>query len=149
MIDSNRVQGVTLIELMIALAIIGIVAAVAVPLITGYVGTSREAVLRDNIKTIRLFQEEYRLRNRAFVEGTYDPSSPNAADGLKDLLGWEPGTEQDQITYVVECDADTADADDPHCLRSSGYSVTATHADYPSDDVCIQFEADGNPGDSC
>ncbi|MDZ7686898.1 MAG: prepilin-type N-terminal cleavage/methylation domain-containing protein [Gammaproteobacteria bacterium] len=149
MIDRNRIQGVTLIELMIALAIIGIVAAVAAPFITGYVGTSREAVLRDNIKTIRLFQEEYRLRNRSYVEGTYDPSNPDAAGGLKDLTGWEPGTDKDLITYAVACDTDTSDAADPDCIRSSGYSVTATHADYPSDAVCIQYGADGYAEGDC
>ncbi len=149
MIDKNKQVGITLIELMITVAILGIVAAISAPFLTEYVSTGREAVMRDNINTIRLFQEDYKLQNRAYVEGTYNPSAPSASGGLKDLLGWEPRTEQDKITYVVACDADTADSSDPECQRSSGYTVTATHSDYSSDPVCMSFSATGREDGDC
>lgn len=136
MFNPHASRGVTLIELMIAVGIIGIIAAVAVPLVTGYVSTSRTAVMRENIQTIRLFQDEYRLRRRTFVEGTYDPANPDASGGLKDILGWEPRTEVDTITYVVSCEADGTD---PECTRASGYTVTATNSLYPDEPVCVGF----------
>lgn len=146
--DKNNNKGVTLIELMIAIAIIGLVAAIAAPLMTEYVSTSREGVLRNNIQSIRLFQDDYRVRNRAFAEGTYTPGDA-ANQGLRAILGWAPASGEDVVTYVVECNSPTADAGDPNCLRSSGYTVTATHESYPSAPVCMAFSSDGSLAGDC
>ena len=62
-----RARGFTLIELMIAVAIIAIIAAVALPAYTGYIATSREGVLVSNISTIEIFQEDFNLRNGAYL----------------------------------------------------------------------------------
>ncbi|MEX2489414.1 MAG: prepilin-type N-terminal cleavage/methylation domain-containing protein [Pseudomonadales bacterium] len=130
----NRYQGFSLIELMITVAIVGILAAVAIPMYSGYISTARESVMRNNIQTIRSFQEDYRLRERRYISGTYDPADPDASGGLKDRLGWEPRSETDDITYVVTCGT-VATA--PECTVNGGYTVTAT--DSEGHEVTVDF----------
>jgi len=72
----HKNRGVTLIELMIAVAIIGIIAAGAFPIYNDYIVTARSSVMVSNIQSIHLFQEERRLDRGEYVEGTYSPASP-------------------------------------------------------------------------
>lgn len=134
--DKARMRGFTLIELMIAVGIIGIIAAIAFPMYQDYITTARVSVMNDAIQSIRLMQEDRRLSKGEFVEGTYDPANPSAAGGLTAELGWAPRSTVDVITYVVTCTTDGATS--PECARTSGYTVTATHAD-GGDPVSIIF----------
>ena len=53
----KKYAGVTLVELMITLAIIGVLSAVAIPMYTDFIATARQAVMSDNIGSIILFEE--------------------------------------------------------------------------------------------
>ncbi len=99
-----------------ALAIIAILSAVAVPLYRDYVQTSREGALLAGINTLALFQEDHRLRT-----GSYLLEAANAAE-ITAAISWRPST-GDATTYRI---ADGGDGN---------YQVTAT--DTAGTTVCV------------
>lgn len=107
----NRADGFTLIELMIVVAIIALISAIALPLYSGYVETSQEGVLMNNISSIEVFQEDARLRTGAYVAGSYDVAGGDTS--LSDPpLNWDPRDEE--VVYDV-------------VLVGNSYRITATH----------------------
>ncbi len=107
---------ISLIELMITVAVMGIIVAIGYPIYTDYIETARVGALRSNIESIRLLEEDFKLSTGSYVAGTYDPADPDNAAGLKEVLGWQPRTASDNITYVI-------------ILSSNGFTVTATDDD--------------------
>jgi type IV pilus assembly protein PilE len=100
-------EGFTLIELMVAVAIIAIISAVAIPAYRDYVDTAQEAVLVQNIDTMRLFQEDWRLRNGSYALGTWDASTDawDPATTADAGFDWVPQGDSGEITYVVTAPA--------------------------------------------
>lgn len=107
-------RGFSLIELMVAVAILAILTAIAVPLYNDYIDTAEEGVLTQNVSTMRIFQEDYRLREGTYLNGQWDP---NGTQDLEANLGWAPNQDGKDVTYTVS----GADA--------NGYTVTATDGD--------------------
>lgn len=70
-------SGVTLIEMMVVLVIIGIVAALVVPNVIGRPDEARAAVAGADLRTVAASLEMYRLDNRTY---------PTTAQGLKALI---------------------------------------------------------------
>ena len=117
-------NGFTLVELMIAIAIAAILGSLAMTAYNGYVSSSRESALLRTLQSVKLVQEDRRLRSGEYVEGAYDPTNPSVSGGLASTLGWNPSDPSLEISLVAECQADgTA----PECARGSGVKVTATH----------------------
>jgi prepilin-type N-terminal cleavage/methylation domain-containing protein len=109
-------RGVSLIELMVAVGIIGVISAIALPLYQDYAVVARQGVMVDNMESIRLFEEEERLSEGRYSAGTYDPNDPAAAGGLTALIGWSPRTSTDETIYVVDG------------VSANGFTITATHS---------------------
>ncbi len=126
MFRQNRQSGFTLIELMIAVAIIAVLASIALPLYSGYIQTSREGALTHDINTIRVFEEDYKLRKGTYLGGNY---TGGAADASLAPLGWDP--QKDDVDFAVVANADVS------------YQVTAT--DDTGVSLCLEFPS----GNSC
>ena len=121
---SHPKNGFTLVELVIAIAIAAILGSLAMTAYNGYVSSSRESALLQTLQSVKLVQEDRRLRLGEYVEGAYDPTNPSVSGGLASTLGWNPSDPNVEISLVAECQADgTA----PECARGSGVKVTATH----------------------
>ena len=60
-------NGFNLIELMIVVALIGILAAIAVPIYTNYVYRSKQTEAKTLLMTIKTEQEQYRAENQRYT----------------------------------------------------------------------------------
>ncbi len=109
-------KGFSLIELMIVVAVMAIVAAVAMPVYNGYIQTSREGVLVNNVVTMEVFQEDFRLRTGNFLVAAANVAAITAA------IDWAP-QDDGNVTYVIT---------DP---GGGSYNVTAT--DVTGTTVCM------------
>jgi len=121
-------RGFSLIELMITLAIPGVVTAIALPIYTGYIETAQQSFMSDSIQTIILLQEEARLSTGSYKSGTYNPADSGNASGLTALIGWAPRTNEDTPTYVAYCLAGFTITVSSNCLSTSrGLTIVATN----------------------
>jgi len=59
-------SGYTLVEMMIVDAILGILAAVAIPAYNGYVATGKEAEAKSGLSNIALLEEQFFAQNRTY-----------------------------------------------------------------------------------
>ncbi len=64
----NKIQGFTLIELMIVVAVIGILASIALPLYADYVLRGKLAEAYSQLATLRIRMEQYYQDNRSYAD---------------------------------------------------------------------------------
>jgi type IV pilus assembly protein PilE len=76
----QKEKGFTLVELLIVVAIIGIITAIAVPQYQGYIQNSRDKVAQNNLRNIYLQQQEYLTDNN-----TYYSSAATCDDYASDI----------------------------------------------------------------
>ncbi len=126
--------GFTLIEIMIAVAIISIVTAIAIPAYNGYITTAKTVAVRANAEPLRLALDDYFLDNGSYVAGTWSPS------GAKTLqtgdLGWRPDGDQNGYNYSVTASAVNS--------NPAWYTITVTNvADATATITCTRTVAAG------
>lgn len=68
--NSRQSNGFTLIELMIAVAIIGILAAIALPAYQNYVREARRSDAMAGLLDLQRQQERWRVNNSSYTSGT-------------------------------------------------------------------------------
>ncbi len=93
----NRTRGFTLLELMIVLTIIAILASVAVPMYQATILRAKEAVLKENLHSLRTVIDQYTADKRTAPQSLEDLI---AAGYLRDVPE-DPITDS-QTTWQVE-----------------------------------------------
>ncbi|MHB8766768.1 MAG: type IV pilin protein [Deferrisomatales bacterium] len=120
-------KGFTLVELMMVVAILGILAAIAVPMYSGYIASSKKAEAKSNLETIRLLQEQYYADRRSYVAGA-DTAALKAA-----LPGFEPG-DPARLYYGYKVEAGAAGI-------ATSFTATATPgANAPAGNLTIDHQ---------
>lgn len=107
-------QGFSLIELMIVVAIIGILSSIALPKYTDYVKKGKAAEATSTLANLKVRMEQYYQDNRTYVGGgcapasgakyfSYSCSSATAtafvlvADGVGDMANFQYTVDQDNV----------------------------------------------------
>ena len=124
----NRNQGFTLIELMIVVAVIGVLAAIAIPNYNEYVQRSRITRAVAALSDMRVKLEQYFQDNRTYVgacaAGTVAPLPP-AGDNPDFTISCPTLT---ATTFVVQADGDGAGASG----KMSGFLYNVNQANQKS-----------------
>ena len=115
-------RGFTLLELMVVVAIIGILSAIALPSYQGYIDQARQATLRSAAQSMAVRQALYRAE-----EGIYSSEGWSPGDGPTET-GWAPSDGADAFTYAINAGSD-------------GYEVTVTDP-ASGDELVVTY---GNP----
>ena len=82
-------QGFTLMELMLVVAIVGILSAVAIPAYNGYMENGRIAECSNEVTAIKLAQKQYFLENNRYFPGTGTDTSSATTSGGNDYTDIE------------------------------------------------------------
>ena len=114
---------------LLAVALVAIISSVGYQFYTGYVETADSAVLLQNIDSMRVFQEDVRVRTGSYGAGTYDFAG--GVTTLRTAIGWTPDDRETAIVYVVNTVASGA-----------GYTATATT---PEGETATKCFGDGCP----
>lgn len=93
----SAVSGFSLLELMIAIAILSVLAAIAIPIYNGYILEGHLTGMRSTMSGMRTILEDYRLEN-----GNYAGDGDMVDDTVDgDPYDWEPTGDSSAYTFAV------------------------------------------------
>ncbi len=115
--NSNRSAGFTLVELMIVMAIIGVLAMVAIPSYVGAVRQAREAVLKEDLHVMRSAID------------SYTADKQKAPQSLDDLVneGYLKSIPADPMTRAKDT-WQTSQSDSLHSLDQTDPGIDDVHS---------------------
>lgn len=130
------IQAFTLIELLIVVAILGILAAIAVPNFKNALTRAKIAQVLGDMKTLETAVEAYRFENNAYSPPYYDPNNYADTFSPNQILWYWMTT---PIRYLASIPSDPfVDSDNPPAQYQAGwgyaydfYSTTYTNEGFP------------------
>jgi type IV pilus assembly protein PilE len=102
-------KGFTLVELLIIVAIIGILATIAVPMYTGTINKSKRSEAYSNLQTLRLLEEQYFAENGCYYKNSggvctnYTTAGTGKA-AVIDIQTTLPGFKPCDTSMASDCD---------------------------------------------
>ena len=100
-------SGFSLIEIMIAVAIIAILAGIAIPAYNNYIREARLGSARMNVEPLRLALEDHWLDNGSYTAYNNLKWDPKTNVTTLAGVGWRPDGDDDQFSYTVTGNATT------------------------------------------
>ena len=128
----NKIFGFSLIELMVAVSVVGILAVVAVPAYTSYVYKSRRSEAISTLLSMQLAQEKWRATNNSYTStvGTGGLGYPttSAPSGYYNLSIDAASTNSVQFKIIADATGDQAsDTDCPQfVVTQDGPDISTT-----------------------
>ncbi len=110
-------SGFTLIELLVVMIIIGILAAIAIPVFLNQRNSGYDAGAKSDVRNAATAEETYYTDNQAYLAGTYDKTS--APTGLGGLPGWKASGHTTSVVIAFVPSSATA-------ATATGYLITGT-----------------------
>jgi prepilin-type N-terminal cleavage/methylation domain-containing protein len=91
----NRHQGMTLIELLVVITIIGILAAIAFPVLLGQINKAKEVEAIQTVKHLSVRQQEFYLENNQFTDSLNELGIPSVSS-----VHWDSHPSKPKITAM-------------------------------------------------
>ncbi len=149
----SRAKGFTLVELMVVVAIVGLLSSLAYPSFTEYVTRAKRQTTQEALYRITMQQEQFFADNKTYADGLDDLGYPSWLMAINDdgeLVPWSTGDKNYGVAIIW--------ASGPSATTKLNYSVYAWPygAQYTRDLKCGAMRLDESgqrfdygPSDNC
>lgn len=120
----NRNSGLTLIELMVTVAIVGILAGIGIPSYNYYTRTTKRSAAKTSVQQVRGLLEQYYTNNKQYTDNLVNLGFNNTPLYI-DKNGNEVASTSSNVVYEITINTTKAN-DMTYCTTNCDYEVVAT-----------------------